>query len=1017
MVSKTVVAALVLMVAVPTMLGYALAFNEEIYTAWESSDRVNVTDSLLNSETPYFIPSASTMNNSQLHVKMPNDYLYLRAPDYVNISDTASSYPIYTPTTSTIAASYTYDEYTTSGTTVSGSGTYIAFNEGIQPAGIAGSIYITTTSSATLTYIGGTYTGTAFGPFIQTAADRWTWGSVVCGNNPDTFLIESSGANSYTVKYGTWEQINYAGDLSMTIPYAVNIKIDYSNSNTDGYYLSTAASNTITKSSDGTLKINNNYTQYNVSQIFVCSTDATDKPSFTVYQSGWAEYHVDTTGKYVASMPGGSYFDGYYAINTPVSTTIDPIGVYHISCLGVPVTFAYRVDNAWIPLNLPTPNLYLVSTNQNDWKMYDTYGNQLAFIETRYFNIGINDATYLDDVNVYTANFVDITPANASGGAITTDAYKFWWTYGGSFRTYHSNGTYRYFQQIDAGHTADYVAYTVDNGTLYKDGVQIDTGVTRVDAAYCSYGTINQVSGSYYFSSATHTITPDSFTNTSSGNANTYQKISYGNEMTASDPSDPYGLIIISTSNNSPLTLTHANGTYYAAAGIIGPFVQTSETSWICDDIEVDSTHFTATTLSGETFTIRTFGYTDLSSINEDFTLNSLGAAAFRFVHTDNTVSYWPAWEPRVNPGYVSLAMVGTTAIVNDHAIYNVSSASIAANHTYSYSYTHMARGNTFADVAYGWNLYDASAAWYNVDEYWVNGSDNESIRMMISLENGEETVLTPIGASAASSVTITMLNDNIYVGGLAGQNLGKYSKVQVILTGSGAQISGIKNWPTFGASAKLLNTVSVEFDDQIDMFTKVLITSPYTIEYRVDEASVIGGTFPSIKDNTLNLTEEWPDKSYSILMSSVGVYGDYLVFGDETFNVTDGNIIVDGSRTPLLKAVFSSTYDEDTETWTNSVNNVPYSTGAPSALTFGGEWSATVAAYTMESVEKTEKVWQPGEFAFNGLDNSFALLGLLTAVLVFIALGLYGRRSGAKVGTLMLVCGACAAVFLCLIV
>ena len=41
--------------------------------------------------------------------------------------------------------------------------------------------------------------------------------------------------------------------------------------------------------------------------------------------------------------------------------------------------------------------------------------------------------------------------------------------------------------------------------------------------------------------------------------------------------------------------------------------------------------------------------------------------------------------------------------------------------------------------------------------------------------------------------------------------------------------------------------------------------------------------------------------------------------------------------------------------------------------------------------------------------------MGLITCAAVFVGLGMYGARSGAKVGKLMIICGCAAFVFLAL--
>ena len=1018
MVSKITVAALVLMVAVPTMLGYALAFEDRTVTGWNSSDRVNVTDLLLNAETPYFVPSASTMNNSELLVELPNDYLYMRIPDYMKVSDTATSFPVYESVSHSMEADYTYSTYTTSGTTVSGSGTFIAPSQGIPIASPNNAaIYITTASEATLTYIGGEYTGTTFGPFVQTADDRWTWGSITVGSDPSTFKIASAGANTYTVARSIWEQTAYNGDLTMTVPHPVNIRFQLQDSSY-AYYLSTAASNTIVQTGGNTVTVNGNYTQYGVTQFYLATTDGTTGSAFNIDYHGDYVYYVDAHDTATHYWPGVGHVNDFYFVNMPINTRT--CNTLYFANMSYPNVAIVGNNSYSLPGNSSIGcYLYMTRASSSTWNAYDDNGNLLFTAPDNGFFIGAAAADD-EDVMLWVGNRIDINPSNAIGGAISTDSFWIPTRYGTSIMAGHSDSTITYYTNTTRNGAINQYTETyrlnLTNGNLYRNDVLIDTGVLGL--LYAD-GTMNNPVNVAVACDLVTTYSEQcrSTSASTAGTANQYQQVSYGSGITASDPTDPYGLMLITTADQTPATLTYNGGTFFSPSGSLGPFVQVSETSWIFDGKLVDATHFSVTTTYGSSFNIRTFGYTDLSSIDGEFAMNTMGASAYRFVHTDSSVSYWPIWKAYGSTEYVSLSLSGSTAVVGDHVEYNVSSVGISSNHPEDYVYTQLERGSNYADPAYGWQLYKTIESPSLVDQYWLNSSDNESIRMMIALENGEEVTLTPIGSTTADSVSILMLNDNIYIGGTAGQNLGKYSFVQVEISGSGARISGIGGWPTMGAAAKVYNTVSVEFENKVEMFSKLLIKSPYTVEYRVDEASVKAGTFPSIIDNTLDLASKWPGKSYSVQISSAGVYGDSISFGGNDYTVTDGTITVNGSPVSLLRAVFSSTYDSEEETWTNTINNVQVSTGYPSTLTFGGEWSATIAAYSMDEFERTEKVWQPGVFAFNGLDNSFALLGLATAVAVFIGLGLYGRRSGAKVGTLMLVCGACAAVFLCLIV
>lgn len=94
-------------------------------------------------------------------------------------------------------------------------------------------------------------------------------------------------------------------------------------------------------------------------------------------------------------------------------------------------------------------------------------------------------------------------------------------------------------------------------------------------------------------------------------------------------------------------------------------------------------------------------------------------------------------------------------------------------------------------------------------------------------------------------------------------------------------------------------------------------------------------------------------------------------------------------------------------------INNVVVSTTPePSTITFNGKWSLSIITTSQEQYEYTKTEWIAGSFAWDGIDHNFLMVGMLTCLGVFIALGIYGRRSGAKVLPLMLVCGGAALLF-----
>lgn len=409
------------------------------------------------------------------------------------------------------------------------------------------------------------------------------------------------------------------------------------------------------------------------------------------------------------------------------------------------------------------------------------------------------------------------------------------------------------------------------------------------------------------------------------------------------------------------------------------------------------------------TYTMTYREYMDVpDSLGANYSLTVSQWTAMRVFHPNGT---WDVITPA--DGTNTIVRSGTQVIVNGTAYYDVNLVQIAPGASQTVvNYTKLTASG-YADPSYGWNL-DLSPG-NAVYPYWMNGQANQSIRMLATIESGEFVDVSLLNDSdSTSAVSIRNVGGMIRVNGT---DLGEYTRLCLDITGSQIKVSGIAGWPDMATPPALINSITVDFSNPLDLFTMVYLSGSSSIEYRVDSAVVRSGSFASTKDYTVNMASLWPNDSYSIRITSAGIYGDSIQFGGESYTVTDGAITVDNTRVRLLNCAFGSTYDTETATWSNTINGYEVSTSASaSSVYFGGEWSITVAAYKMQSVTDTELTWNAGEFAFNGFDSDFALMGLLACLGVFIALGIYGRHSGAKVGALLLICACAGFVFLAMI-
>lgn len=149
--------------------------------------------------------------------------------------------------------------------------------------------------------------------------------------------------------------------------------------------------------------------------------------------------------------------------------------------------------------------------------------------------------------------------------------------------------------------------------------------------------------------------------------------------------------------------------------------------------------------------------------------------------------------------------------------------------------------------------------------------------------------------------------------------------------------------------------------------------------------------------------------------LTNMAEWGTSLVFGGNTYNVTNGNITIDSKSVSVRNLQLSSVFNGSG--YDNMINGTVVSTTlTPSTITFNGDWSMSVSTIAQKSIQKETTKWVPGKFAWNGIDTDFKIVGLMASLGAFVALAIYGRRSGSNVLPLLLVCGGAALMFLVMI-
>ena len=200
-----------------------------------------------------------------------------------------------------------------------------------------------------------------------------------------------------------------------------------------------------------------------------------------------------------------------------------------------------------------------------------------------------------------------------------------------------------------------------------------------------------------------------------------------------------------------------------------------------------------------------------------------------------------------------------------------------------------------------------------------------------------------------------------------------------------------------------------IRFGNTTNSDNSNLVRSP---TMRVDDSYYRAFEYPIIGDQTYTPADFKTNPTTTI--GNPTQYGTSLTFGGNTYTVSkEGKITISGHEVPVKDLVLSSV-PNDLGTYDNKIGNTVISTTAdPSTITFSGKWSASISTQSMESYTYTKTEWNAGSFGWDGVDTNFLMVGLLTCVGVFVALGIYARKKGSGgLIPLMIAVGCAAMVF-----
>ena len=307
----------------------------------------------------------------------------------------------------------------------------------------------------------------------------------------------------------------------------------------------------------------------------------------------------------------------------------------------------------------------------------------------------------------------------------------------------------------------------------------------------------------------------------------------------------------------------------------------------------------------------------------------------------------------------------------------------------------------------------------------WANGMDNSLVEIISDVPGAstpgkmqpfDESNNSPGAISYWFSYTLGNYGAFVQIGSADPVKLGDYNVIRIVFELDHVTIYGLNAWPSMGMGFQSsYNSVQLDYAAAITSIHYINLIAGSNPYVRVDRSQSLAGSFPVITNATLNAANLYPGTtSYGVQLSHVDVSGSSILFGGVTLPVSNGYVTV-GNKTTTLEGSTWQTIYEDGQ-YNNTVNGILVSsTPNPATMKFNGSWSTIVELQHMDTVTWTSTEWIPGEFAWDGMDANFCIVGLITCAAVFVGLGMYGARSGAKVGKLMIICGCAAFVFLAL--
>lgn len=327
---------------------------------------------------------------------------------------------------------------------------------------------------------------------------------------------------------------------------------------------------------------------------------------------------------------------------------------------------------------------------------------------------------------------------------------------------------------------------------------------------------------------------------------------------------------------------------------------------------------------------------------------------------------------------------------------------------------------SSFVDLNYGFVVPNSSSSWFN-------GYENKQIDILFGADVSNTEVQLTFGYTKViyriSSGTISLScydNGSLYYYDTLGEN-SVYDKVLLSLDYDMKTISlsGLKGMSSYLGDYRgaIRQTITAEWETPQIFRSFDIVRSGSLISWYVPQTLSGVSSTPGSHNYYLNMRDYDPTGALQINLRSVQIHSD-------RFDIVVNSTVYNGTIVGNMLTI--ETDGEDLKVPINNllvglIENKVYLNGyiiadpgsfiSSAQLRFYDDWLMSVYLYHMEEIDITGYTWMPGSFGLDAV--GFCSVGLITSFGSALGLGLYGRRSGVRLGLVVMTALFCAAAYL----